>query len=53
MNLLDVTISNERTNAGKVILAYGRIPLRLIISFDVELVMDDNSHILRTNTFFM
>lgn len=52
MKLRDVKITNQRLDKSKRFLAYGRIPLKLITTFDAELEVDDNGNLLRTNTTF-
>lgn len=52
MKLRDVNITNERLDSDKRFLAYGRIPLKLLTTFDAKLEVDDNGQILRTTTTF-
>lgn len=52
MKLRDVKITNQRVDTGKRFLAYGRIPLQLVTTFDAELEVDDNGDLLKTTTSF-
>lgn len=52
MKLRDVQITNQRLDTDKRFLAYGRIPLKLVTTFDAELEVDDNGELLKTCTSF-
>ena len=52
MKLRDVKMTNQRVDTDKRFLAYGRIPLKLITTFDAELEVDDNGNLLKTKTSF-
>lgn len=46
MKLKDVKISNQRIEREKRFLAYGRIPLKLITTFDATLEIEDGERYL-------
>ncbi|XP_055543303.1 uncharacterized protein K02A2.6-like [Wyeomyia smithii] len=52
MKLRDVKMTNQRVDTDKRFLAYGRIPLKLITTFDAELEVDDSGNLLKTKTSF-
>lgn len=53
MKMRDVKITNERNDTDKRFLAYGRIPLKVLMAFDAELQIDDDNSLKTTTSFYV